>query len=121
MEAHNVLHHAGLRVTSAGTGSLVRLPGASANSPNVYEFGTAYDYMYKDLKSKDEGLYRANGLLPMLDRNRRLKLAPERWHKTRTTADVVITCEERCYDSVCEGEFYERGEVSGWEQEQGGG
>ena len=140
MEAH-------LRLTTApppyptisfGTGSLVRLPGPSINQPNVYNFNnTSYASMYNELSSKDQRLYRANGILPMLERNKGVKWGPERWQDWRVgvprvgkrwmniegtgqpdaadaeykddngyrgteagTVDIVITCEERCWDAV---------------------
>lgn len=60
---------------SFGTGTQVKLPGASASEPNVYSFETTYDEIYGDLVRKDKNMYTQNGILSMLDRNRRMKVS----------------------------------------------
>jgi RNA polymerase II subunit A C-terminal domain phosphatase SSU72 len=67
-------------VTSFGTGSYVRLPGPSISQPQVYNFNTTpYDTMFSELQAQDARLYRNNGILNMLDRNRNIKWGPERF------------------------------------------
>ena len=103
MESHKQLMDAGYDVHSFGTGTAVRLPGPSVDKPNVYEFGTPYQVMYDDLISqKSRKLYESNGLIHMLERNKSVKEAPEKWHRNAPLGkfDLVITCEERCFDSV---------------------
>lgn len=105
MESHKQLRDAGFDVSSFGTGSSVKLPGPSIDRPNVYDFGTPYETIYQDLMNQDfRKMYEANGLISMLDRNRQVKRAPEKWHLNANSGkfDLVITCEERCFDSVLE-------------------
>ncbi|KAK3270367.1 hypothetical protein CYMTET_21235 [Cymbomonas tetramitiformis] len=102
MEAHNMLKDNKFTVSSYGVGTHVKLPGAKANAPNVYEFGTSYAEIHNDLHSKDVELYTRNGLLKMLNRNMKVKEAPERWQDNRDTFDVVLTFEETVFEKVVE-------------------
>lgn len=124
MEAHNRLASAPAQypVISFGTGSLVRLPGPSISQPNVYNFNTtSYAQMFDELSEKDSRLYRSNGVLNMIERNKNIKWGPERFqdwvpgyprlaHQDKGdkgsmgteggVVDVIFTCEERCWDAV---------------------
>jgi len=103
MEAHGFLAKKGFKVRSFGTGEKVKLPGTAADKPNVYEFGAfTYDEIYNDLSTKDKAYYTQNGLLHMLDRNRRIKKAPEKFQHCTERFDIIITAEERVYDQVIE-------------------
>jgi RNA polymerase II subunit A C-terminal domain phosphatase SSU72 len=107
MEAHNFMSKRGLTVKSFGSGQQVKLPGLSLERPNVYTFDTTYEFMYKDLYNKDANLYTENGVLHMLDRNRRIKEKPERFQDSRERFDVIFTVEERIFDQVMEGKKHQ--------------
>lgn len=122
MEAHLQLAAAGFPTISFGTGTLVRLPGPTISQPNVYHFNsTTYQAIHAELTQQDTRLYTQNGLLNMLGRNLTIKSYPERFQdwvpgKPRLehagdqgargteagVVDIIITCEERCFDAVLE-------------------
>jgi len=102
MEAHARLQKKGYNVLSFGTGDKIKLPGPSVTQPNVYEFGTSYEEIYQDLAKKDKVMYKQNGILHMLDRNRIIKPRPDRLQDSDKQFDVIMTAEERVYDQVLE-------------------
>merc|ERR1739842_224240 len=67
-----------------------------------YDFGTTYDEIFSDLSRRDKVLYTQNGILNMLDRNRRIKKGPQRLQDTKRKYDIIFTAEERVYDQVLE-------------------
>ena len=92
MEAHNFLQKKGYDIKSYGTGQMIKvklhidapvnldpllslqIPGESERKPNTYPFGTTYDHIFADLTSKDKELYTKNGMLHIMERNRRIKV-----------------------------------------------
>ena len=99
--AHKKVKKAGLIASSYGAGAQVKMPGR--NGPRVFPFGTPYDTIYKSLEEEDKEFYIKNGMLPMMDRDRRIKKAPERWQdsdKIVGIVDVAICFEERIYELV---------------------
>ena len=55
-----------VKVVSSGVGQSIKLPGPSADRPNVFSFGTTYEEIESDLRRKDEDLYSRKGKSPTL-------------------------------------------------------
>lgn len=102
MEAHRELALRGYSVKSYGTGSSVKLPGRTAMEPVIFPFNVPYEQMKLDLEKRDPVLYANNGVLAMLDRNSKIKKAPEQWRDARDRFDVIITFEDRVFKAVLE-------------------
>ncbi|KAL7677357.1 hypothetical protein ACOME3_003593 [Neoechinorhynchus agilis] len=115
MEAHNYMRTKGFNVRSFGTGKRVRLPGLSAEKPNIFSFDVSYESMYQRLSVKDKYFYTQNGVLNMLERNARIKKKPEKYQNCPDNFDILFTVEERIFDTVLESKI--KGDlvsIEGW-------
>ena len=113
----------GYNIESYGTGNMIKIPGKSEREPNAYPFGTTYDFIYDDLKTKDQELYTKNGMLHIMERNRRIKVrnnkhhadqrsdipeiryvlrqkGPEKFQECTKEYEIILTVEEKVYDQV---------------------
>jgi len=109
MEAHKLLKSKFRNVHSFGTARRCKLPGPTAMEPVIRDFGVPYMEIYKDLEQQDNRLFSRNGVLPMLERNGQIKLAPERWQNHVGRFDVIFTFERRVFNDVLE-ELHKRAE-----------
>lgn len=113
MAAHEQLVMLGFPVRSYGTGQNVKLPGQSADRPVVFPFGTPYESIAEAMRRISVDKYTSNGVLAMLDRNAKMKGAPEQWSlAVKEKFDVIIAFEARVFESIVEGFISARAPVS---------
>lgn len=98
-----VCREAHFRVRSFGAGAQVRMPAAPPNVSHAYDFGVPYAEIHRELSSVGgTTFYEDMGLLAILERNMRIKEAPERFQDNSDRFNVIITSEERVFDLVVE-------------------
>lgn len=103
MAIHRLLAEKGIAVQSYGTCTPIRLPGDTPDSPNSYDYGTAYTDIISDLLEKDKEHYTKTGLLEMLRRNASIKERPEYFFDASLQGiSVVISCDPKCFDHIFE-------------------
>ncbi|KAG8142300.1 hypothetical protein E2320_006229 [Naja naja] len=61
-----------------------------------------FQFHFFEFLNPDHFSYTQNGILHMLDRNKRIKPRPERFQNCKDVFDLILTCEERVYDQVVE-------------------
>eukprot|EP00003_Mantamonas_plastica_P014819 TRINITY_DN25504_c0_g1_i1.p1 TRINITY_DN25504_c0_g1~~TRINITY_DN25504_c0_g1_i1.p1 ORF type:complete len:210 (+),score=66.59 TRINITY_DN25504_c0_g1_i1:28-630(+) len=102
MELHKLLEENGYNVKSYGTGREVRMPGKSIDKPVAYPFGTPYEKMYNEIKDMDVDFFSSNGILDMLERNMKIKLAPVKFQTSDDKFDLIITVDDKVYEAAVE-------------------
>jgi len=60
-------------------------------------------FRFCSIVKKSDFSYTQNGILHMLDRNKRIKAKPEKFQDCHDLFEVIICCEERVYDQVIDG------------------
>ncbi|KAK8810584.1 hypothetical protein WA158_007159 [Blastocystis sp. Blastoise] len=104
VETHDLFMKNGMKVSSYGTGSKVKLPGKRQDTPKIYPFGTTYAAILADLIKTDEDLFTRRGIIPMIRRDMTVKSAPQRFQQLKTVneIDVIICFDHTVYDKLVE-------------------
>lgn len=100
MQIHDLFLKRGIEISSFGTNPVIKLPGETMDSPNMYVFGQTYKEIYEDLCMKNERYYRESGLLYLLERNMSVKEKPENFFQQKGGFDLVLTCEESVFKAI---------------------
>ena len=93
-----------------------QIPGESERKPNTYPFGTTYDHIFADLTSKDKELYTKNGMLHIMERNRRIKV-----HTTHSGTHWKLWYTQHTYsliDAFLHVQVHTASFIARWKREQ---
>ena len=106
MANHDILMKNGFSVCSYGIGKEVKVPSRDKKG-RMFPFGTPYEDILKFLTEEDEQFNTDSRVIPMLKRNKEIKLAPEDFRKIPDEElrkiDVVICSEYDIFERVVEG------------------
>lgn len=100
MQTHDLFMKRGIEIRSFGTNPVIKLPGETMDSPNIYGFDCTYREIFDDLCRKNEEYYRECGLLYLLERNMGIKERPENFFQQNEEFDLIVTCEERVFTTI---------------------
>ena len=101
--AHIYLKKSGYNVSSYGTRPYTILPGLGKQT-HLFHFGTPYKTIKTNLPSTPEhiDLYTKIGVYKMLERNARLKSAPEKFQSCKEEFSVIVCLDPQAFIDVME-------------------
>ena len=112
MSAHEKLKQCGYNVKSYGTGQYSVLP--AIGRPMCFNFGVPYLEMERQLPSdtQHKAFYTKHKVYKMLERNAKIKEAPERFQTCGNEFDLIFALDKDVFEEVVDF-FYKRNRTSG--------
>lgn len=91
-------------IRSFGTAPEVSLPGETPDTPITFPYSTSYAAAAELLRTRNEAFFKKRGILKMLDRNRRIKPAPEYLFDSVTkkagNATLIVALDEQSFKDI---------------------
>ena len=108
MANHDILLRNGFQVCSYGIGTCVKLPSRDKKG-RTYAFGTPYVQILQELMADDEQFHTNTGVIPMCNRNKAIKRAPEDFRNLKDdelrSISVIVCSEYDIFERVVESKW----------------